>query len=103
MSGLQVALLQVEACGHHNIAQTTARAPSKGGGARGGLGRAMLRPGGLPDSTCNSPQLPKSHPMGSGRAVQPPQSALDSGTVGLNTSSRAVAGPFHKLYFRGGI
>jgi hypothetical protein len=31
------------------------------------------------DSTCYSPKLPKSHPMGSGRAVQPPQSALDSG------------------------
>ncbi len=51
----------------------------------------------VPVSTCNSPQLPKSHPMGSGRAVQPPQSALDSGTVGPDTPSRAVAGPFHKL------
>jgi hypothetical protein len=48
-------------------------------------GRAMLRPGGRPDSTFNSPQLSKSTPMGPGRAVQPPQSALDSGTVGPDT------------------
>ncbi len=71
------------------------------GGARCGLGRAMLRPGGLPGgSTFNSPQLSTPGP---GRAVQPPQSALDSGTGCPDTPFRAVAGPFHEFRLRGGM
>jgi hypothetical protein len=70
------------------------------GGARCGLGWAMLWcPQGqglhlLTVLNCLSPT-----PC----AVQPPQSALDSGTVGPDTPFRAVGGPFHILCVRGGI
>ncbi len=79
----------------HRPNQTTARARIAGGALWAGLGWGVWVPAGTPPATVL--QLPKSHPMGSGRAVHPPQSALDSGTVGPDTPSRAVAGPFHKL------